>query len=66
MPRTKLSEVDDAPAALEQQQLVESLEDVDGRLVDGAHDRAAGVDRVADRPHDDGGRTCVQAYGQQS
>ncbi len=36
------------------------LEDVDGGLVDGAHDGAAGVDGVAHRAHHDGGRARIQ------
>ncbi len=39
------------------------LEDIDGRLVDGADHRAACVNRVADRPHDNGSSSGVQAAG---
>ena len=39
------------------------LEYVNGRLMDGADDRAASVDGVANRPHDDGSGTSVQAAG---
>ena len=39
------------------------LEDVDGWLVDGAHNGAAGVDRVAHRAHHDRGRARVQPRG---
>ena len=40
------------------------LEDVDRRLVDGAHDGAAGVNDVADDAHHDRGRARVQACRQ--
>ena len=53
--------IEDALAApLQQQQLIEGLEDVDGRLVDGAYDGAAGVDNVAHSPHHNGSRPCIQ------
>ena len=58
--RTKVAKIDDAAAALQQQQLVEGLEDVDGRLVNGANHRPPSVDGVANGPHDDGGRARVQ------
>ena len=48
-------------ANLQEQQLVEGLEDVDGGLVDGAHDGAPCVHNVTHGPHDDGCSARVQA-----
>ena len=37
------------------------IKDVNGRLVDGTHNGAAGVDGIADSTHDDGGSSGIQA-----
>ena len=52
--------VDGLASSLEQQQLVKGLKDVDGRLVDGAHNGAASVDNIAHSPHHNGSCPCIQ------
>ena len=56
----RLTCVDSLAATLEQQQLIKGLEDVDGGLVDGAHNGPACVDDVAHCPHDNGCCSCIQ------
>ena len=43
--------IDGLASTLKQQQLIKGLKDVDGGLVDGAHDGPACVDNVTHRPH---------------
>ena len=53
--------IEDALApSLQQQQLVKRLKNVDGGLVDSAHNGAPRVDNVAHSPHYNGGRPGIQ------
>ena len=53
--------VEDALASpLEQQKLIKGLKNVDGRLVDGAHNGSAGVDDVAHSSHHNGRCSGIQ------
>jgi hypothetical protein len=48
---------------LDEQEHVEGLKDLDGRLVDGDHDGAPVAGQVAHRRHHDGSGACVQTTG---
>lgn len=51
---SQLAIEDGLPSTLQQQQLIKRLKDVDGGLVNGAHNGSACVDNVAYSTHDDG------------